>query len=293
LVYSQSADPANQKNYSAEEVTAKWRETGFRFKAGWKPVTDPKTAEEFGVKFAKAFQEKDRETIDGMLTFSPLVDKGVKGLGTESYRDAVKRDLKKIEGDFVGALSAGTVTFSQTKDSEFGPVALTRVVNGDGSINFEEWRLMESPKEDVKAVDVFIYSTGESLSDTGRRLWEMNVPTDNRSFFGKMMGTESAYVKKQKKLLAFLQAKAAGKWNEAYEIYESLDPEMANQKGIMLNYLKVASKLEDEKYQQALEEYEKLFPNDSAQKLMSMSPTVSAINSELYGRKIQIGRCRC
>ena len=53
-VSAQSTKTDIEKSYSAAEVKAKWRESGFRFKPRWKVVTDAEKVEEFGVKFEKA-----------------------------------------------------------------------------------------------------------------------------------------------------------------------------------------------------------------------------------------------
>jgi hypothetical protein len=129
-------------------------------------------------------------------------------------------------------------------------------LNGEGGVNYHDFELVKS-EETVKAADVFIYISGEDLSKTiadALKLADQNIPKEDLD-----------KVEKIKTIKSFM---AQGEDQKALDIYDELPDAIKKEKAYQLIHIRLCSKLGNEKYIQALDQYRNLFPNEPNMYLM-------------------------
>jgi tetratricopeptide (TPR) repeat protein len=126
----------------------------------------------------------------------------------------------------------------------------------DGSLNYHDIELIKSGNN-VKIDDIFIYTSGEYLSETIKGLFQqMKGIMDKKSNSSE----ESAVIKSLPKMRQLMNE---GKYEEAISIYETLPPNIQQLRAVQIIHVLIASGLDDtEKYSDAIEEYKKLYPDE-------------------------------
>lgn len=128
-----------------------------------------------------------------------------------------------------------------------------RLYNENDGLNYHDYILNEV-KGNYKLIDVFAFGSGEYISDTFRTIYLQSFESEN-SFF-------SRYDSSLSKLTKIRKLVQEEKHQEAYDLYSTIPLKYANTKPFMLVYISITSGLDDEFYIKAIEEYERLYPND-------------------------------
>jgi len=126
----------------------------------------------------------------------------------------------------------------------------------DGSLNYHDIELIRDGK-DIKIADIFVYTTGEFLSETIKGLYtQMKDVMDNKS-------VKSSSANWSQKLPEMRQLMSQGKSEEALAIYNELPSEIQRMRAVQIIHVLISSGLNDmSKYSAAIEEYKTLYPNE-------------------------------
>ena len=146
---------------------------------------------------------------------------------------------------------------------------------GDGRLNYHDYELVKMDDQ-VKAVDIYIYLTGENLTKT--------IAEALLAMRGNMPDMSNEDLQKIESIKAIKSLLAQGDTQEAAEIFDKLPKELKRQKLFELFHLQIAQKTSDSAYSQALDEYEALFPNDPNMPLMMID---SYIMHENYPKALE------
>jgi tetratricopeptide (TPR) repeat protein len=148
-------------------------------------------------------------------------------------------------------------------------------IYGDAGLNYHDYELVKL-EDQVKAVDIYVYLTGENLTKTiAEAVLAMQGNTPDKSN-EDLQKTES--LKEIRSLLA------QGDTKEAAEIFDKLPKELKRQKLFELVHIQIAQKMSDSAYSQALDEYGALFPNDPNMHLIMID---SYIMHENYPKALE------
>lgn len=201
----------------------------------------------------------------------------------EQFGDRTLAGLKLEPGerrDFIAGMSStfkwGTMNAKQLGDGgsyrlvrtsrqEGRPHALYRMVNSEGALNYHHLSFT-SDGPDAKAIDAYIHTSGELLSETMR---VMIAPT-----FAKQKGTSLAKVlglPDDDHLTGFVklhQLMEQGDHRGALAAYAALPKATRALKGILLQRLRAAQQVGDREYRLALKELAAAFPKDPATSFM-------------------------
>lgn len=127
-----------------------------------------------------------------------------------------------------------------------------RLYGEDGKINYHDMELVKKKKQ-VKVADMYIYLSGEDLSTTLAQT--LIMMDDHFDSMDKKDREQLSNIKKIRKLLN------EGKHTEADQLYQQLPAVLKEQKIIKIAHIEIASELGDEAYMQALDDYERSYPN--------------------------------
>jgi tetratricopeptide (TPR) repeat protein len=138
---------------------------------------------------------------------------------------------------------------------------LFRLIGG-GGVNYHDYELVKRD-EVVKAADVYIYMSGENISKTiadALELTSQNIPKEDMDKINKV------------KTIRTLMSQ--GDNEKALTLYDELPMAAKKEKAYQLIHIRLCSKLGNDKYIQALNEYRSLFPKDPNMYLMMVDAYV-------------------
>ena len=160
------------------------------------------------------------------------------------------------------------LSYAIVGDTVFG---FYRYVGADG-LNYHEYVIEKNEKYEI--VDVYLFSTGEYLSETMSRLVEPLLLKDD-SFLSqlsdvssKMFGEKKRYIEDVQKLPLIRKSIANGEFENAYEMYNSLDEKVRLEKACQLISLHIVGNLNDSLLLKHLQIYKETFPDDPSLDLM-------------------------
>jgi hypothetical protein len=127
-----------------------------------------------------------------------------------------------------------------------------------GRLNYHDLELIRTGNK-IKIADVYVYTTGEKLSETLRLINEQMTEISDKNSFSKdrYLGD----IPKMKNLAM------EGKYEEAYELYKKIPKEVQRIKVMQIIHLVITSGLDSAAYNNALEEYNNYYPNDPEQRV--------------------------
>lgn len=78
--------------------------------------------------------------------------------------------------------------------------ALFRMIGSDQSLNYHDYDLIVSDTNQVRAEDLYVYTTGEKTSDTVRRMFLQIAAQQNRGLLERLTNRDKALIESLPKL---------------------------------------------------------------------------------------------
>lgn len=255
-----------EKPRSADEVDRQWKKAGWKFDAGWKPVTNPAVAKVWGVGIEKAMTNGDMTAIKKFIDFDPVLEHCVAGISDEDFRRGFLIGVTQGTEKLLIRLSSkeGSYRYRGVRNTEYGACALLRMLDGNGGCNYHLWRLQKNKRGEVRGVDMYIFLSGESFGDTVRRMTLLSVPKDDRSFLQKLTGTEQTMSKHQGQMMQIMQATQQQNFKSVLTGYDKLPANLKNEKAFMVIRMMAAMQVDDAEYVKALDDFQKQYPGDAS-----------------------------
>lgn len=132
-----------------------------------------------------------------------------------------------------------------------------RIYPEETGINYHDYKVCSDGK-DIKVNDIYIYLSGEHLSETLNRIFKMSLEDEKNNTFNSKGSTLNSMFKvmNAQKLLQ------EGKVRQAYEMVDAITGPMKNEKFFLLIKALIASSYDDKIYEDILSEFAKLYPDD-------------------------------
>ena len=158
-------------------------------------------------------------------------------------------------------------------------IFLFRLYSSDEGLNYHDYKLRNIDGE-VKIIDVYIFTTGEYLSETFSNLYDATI-SQKPNIVDKFL--KKTLVDDLLKIADIRSSMASGDYEQAYKVFNSLSSEGKKQKMFKLMGVLIAGQLDEETYAKEIKEFEALFPNDPSLYLVSID---GYILSEKYNRAL-------
>jgi tetratricopeptide (TPR) repeat protein len=152
------------------------------------------------------------------------------------------------------------------------------MVRAEGGVNYHEVLLAKQSTGPIRGQDIYLYLTGEFMSETLRRLYIAAAANESRGFLARLTGRESTYAKHLSQIQQMNSAIAQGHFRQALQVYEQLPDELKNDKTFLLLRLRAAQTLGDAEYQSAIDALHQLYPDDRSADLLSIDGHVMRKN---------------
>jgi len=200
----------------------------------------------------KAFDE----LFNGTLLARRFKSKNI--LSDAARSKGIREGLKNanLGNQIIRSLQTNDDSYSLVKHYETNGVQhLLYRLHGNDGLNYHDLEL-ERYKGKVYIADIYIYASGENFSKTLSDLLEYK-------------GESGLNEKKDfQDLLKIKELFTQGRNEEAKKYFDKLDPGFKNQRSVQFMYVMVCSKLDEEIYLKALNQFVSQYPNDANTSLL-------------------------
>ncbi len=229
--------------------------------------------DDLGKKIENTLSEGDGDYINSIYDLEEMSKRFL-------VNDTKSKKIKKYNASFYGGFS---------KSFNFGNIITTQIENGasyqylkqikedndyyllfrlfgDG-LNYHKHLVKEIDGE-LKIIDSYIYLSGEFFSDTFKNLYTGLLASQ-----GLLSGKNNSNKESFKDLFKIKEIKtllAQGKNDKAEKVYSKISEESKKQKIYKIIGLQLYSNLSEDKYNEAILDYEQAFPDDISLYLISI-----------------------
>lgn len=228
------------------------------------------TAQAFAQRIAAAVQSGNGTALDDAIDVDALLERTYRGLDASEHSRREFAAGVKQSFAFGGMISkeleqAGSYELLRVRAVKGKQRALFRLISTSG-VNYHDMELAPAPGgKGQRVVDIFIFLSGEWLSDTMRRAF-MTVVANEKS--ESMTPAQRAYVASLPRITELSAAVRNREHARVLSIYKALPPEVQKDRNVMLMYYQAATRAGDAEYARALDAIQKAFPNDPALDLL-------------------------
>ena len=218
-------------------------------------------ARALGEAFARAMNQSDRNRMAGLLDADALIGLSISGFDlTEKDRADVIRGFKSsrrgITDQWVTAVEGGgSARFLGVIEQDGAPAAMVRLLPSAGGVSY----LALYPTPDGNVADTYVFTSGERLSATLRRL------------LGAGLGGSKAEQEGVASLARMQAAIQRGDGRTALNIYDGLPGSLQGSRGVQVLRVTAAGALNDpDRYQEVLADVDRRFPDDPSLDLLKV-----------------------
>ncbi|MBC8756822.1 hypothetical protein H2O64_19265 [Kordia sp. YSTF-M3] len=233
----------------------------------------------FGEQLQDSFYEKETTFFINNFDKDGFTKKVVLSLEETNKSQKIKKFNSSFKDGFFKGFEAFPLKIieSMEKDNSYDIVnyyyndseqkyhLLFRMFSDEEGLNYHDYQL-NYVNEKFLIEDLYIYSTGEYLSETLRQLYLMAIPKQyiddidiKRNRIANIL-----FILQYKKLLEKQEYK------KAFDLLNNLEGDIKNQKIYYTLKIQVASEINDVYYMEAIDELLKKFPDDPSTQLMAV-----------------------
>jgi hypothetical protein len=206
-----------------------------------------------------------------LANWDVILEGGMAGVeSTESSRKNFAKGFKNAVSRLIPEPinSGATYEFLHTHSVKDEKRVLFRFVNHGGAVNYHDWILARSNGE-IKPTDLYIFSTGERITETIRRGF-LPVAAKETGVFNKLVVGDKEYVKNWGKIKQMNDCLKTKNYQEGLAAYRQLPPRMKVDKNVLLIRLNLAQKAGDQEYSEAIQDLVTNYPNDPCSEIVAI-----------------------
>jgi tetratricopeptide (TPR) repeat protein len=224
-------------------------------------------------QFARGMASGDLATVDQLIDWDAVVQTATVGVeATDRFRDSFQLGLKQSlmgEHGFVRKTrrsleNGGTIRLLRTRQLEGQSRALLRVWPARGSLVYDELLLARRADGAVRVIDIYIFGSGELISESLHRSYLQAVAGQGRTLLGKSTAKDDALVQHLPTVAAMTDNFRQQKFAEALAAYRKLPESLQRDKNLLLLRVSAAQKLGADEYSAAVDAFHAAFPRDPA-----------------------------
>lgn len=261
----ESPAPLARDKSPVESVSAKAKNTISPRKL---PAATEAQAEDLVKQLDAAIAHQSAGEVGRLFDQNQLMDQILAGFAViPEEKDEVVRGLKQVEGvsdlpdKIVAAVrNGGDYRFVRLvqKDGQFRPLYRLTMPE-DGGVNYHEL-VVEVSADKPLITNVYLYLSGESLSESVRRVLIPALAAEDASIVGELSGTEAEILKNREVLRQMNGLISQQKFEDAYAKFSELSPELQRERSMLMTRLVISQGLSDAEQEAAVEEMAKQTP---------------------------------
>jgi hypothetical protein len=233
---------------------------------------------DFGVAIADGLKAGDATALDRVLDVDALTDRAIAGLKvTDEWKTGYRKGVKdefSLGKPIVKALQAkGSYTFLRFHTVDGKRRALFRLVTA-GTFNYHDC-LVEPAAQGFRIVDVYVYTSGEWMSDSLHRM-ALGALAQEPGTLGKLVGRENEYTKFLPQIQTMGSLHSQGKNVEALKVFAGLPASVKKEKSVLIVRVAVAAEVSVPEWTKALDDLKTAYPGDPCIAIHSIAPLIVA-----------------
>jgi tetratricopeptide (TPR) repeat protein len=232
---------------------------------------------EFAEKLAKATSEGKKAEFNKLVPVMDLVERSISDLGlAANEKKGILAGASGAGGQYAELITqqvknGGSYSVLRVRVVDGRPRALMRLVSPEGAVNYHEYTLARYPDGQIATEDIYIYASGEPLTQTFRRLMLGYMAEKNRGAIDKLNGSEQLLTKHIGDLTKMSQLVRSGQHKEALATFRKLPAELQKNKIFQIAAMQAAQGAgDDDEYLAEMERFRRDHPNDPASELLSI-----------------------
>ncbi len=230
---------------------------------------------EFAKAFEAAFAAGDLAGAEALIDKQAMVDRTLAGIEIDpkiaaGFGDGMRSGMGSLVREIGASGANGNYVFLRVRDVNGEKRPLFRLTPPDGGINYHELILTRGDDGAVKLADAFVYLSGETLTETMRRMVMPALAQLDKSWLQKLAQSDAAFMANYEKFGEMNRLRQAGQHAEWLAMYDKLPVEMQALKPIRIGRVMAAQQVNEQEYMKAMEEFRKGFPNDPSLLLMEI-----------------------
>jgi tetratricopeptide (TPR) repeat protein len=239
------------------------------------PLTED-DCREFGEKLQKAIAIGDTAAAHRLFRINNLLERSISDLDlSASEKKGVLTGAAKAGTEFPAQFirivkEGGNYSLLRVRIVEGRPRVLMRLITDEGALNYHEFTLVRYPDQEIATEDVYIYTSGEPLSQTFRRLL-LGIMAENRGGFARLREEDKIYTKNAGVIGKMAMMVRNGQSKEALDTFRKLPAELQKNKVFQIVAIQAASGTgDDNDYLTEMERFRRDHPNDPAAEILSI-----------------------
>jgi len=226
-------------------------------------------------KIEASIAEDEGAWVDKNFDVDSMLDRVMRDApGEEKTKQGFRTGLK--QGFNIGKSTAkaigpsGQFTFLRLRTVNGKKLALFRLLM-DGPFNYHEYVIEATPQGGAKVVDLYVYLSGEFISQTFRRMFLATIASEPGAV-GKLVGNQNEYALALKKLQTMTQLTNSGKPAEALKVFHGLPESLKKEKNALILRLQAGSQVSPKESMDALQALRAAYPGDPSIPVLSLDP---------------------
>jgi len=177
----------------------------------------------------------------------------------EGFFSGIKKGLVKFPARIIQEVEADSyydfVSYRYDEEKKTYYI-LFRLFSVETGLNYHDFRVSKRNEQFVFN-DIYIYLSGEPLSQTIKRFYIQSIPQKKKlRLFGKKKSQEF------ENLLHGIALNREGEQEKAFEVLDALEGDLGKEKFVLLIKSQIASELDDKLFMRTIEEMQQAYPND-------------------------------
>jgi len=225
----------------------------------------------FAETFLSTLKAGDIAAVNKLFDWDEVFRRSTEGVDVpEEYRndfiEGARSQLDNpqgIVGQIVTAIKeGGGYKLLRVRETQGRPHALFRIIMVNTGVSYHEFPLQRGEDGSVRATDALLYSSGEYISDTLRRLFIGAAASSHPDL--KIEGDELGgdFVRGIPTMTRMTTSLAQGQPGDTLAAFTELPPALQKDKSMLLVRLFAAQRVGIEPYRTAMAAIQKQFPND-------------------------------
>lgn len=240
------------------------------------PLTE-EDGKEFGEKLEKAVIAGDTATVNKLFRINDMIERSVSDLGlSASEKKSLVAGAASAGGQFAEQFiqivkGGGSYSLLRVRTADGRPRVILRLIHGEGAVNYHEFTLVRYPDQQIAAEDIYIYASGEPITQTFRRLVLGFLADRNKGALAKLKGEEQVFTKHMGDIAKMSMMVRNGQYKEALAVFRQLPEELQKNKVFQIMAVQAAGGTgDDNDYITEMEHFRKNHPNDATGDLVSI-----------------------
>jgi hypothetical protein len=247
------------------------------------PANRPAEAQcrQWGMSLQKALRSGDFDRFNQLIDWNALLERAtVVSNSTAALAERRADFIRGAVGSLVGAsdgfgpriaeeTKSGSYTFLRVQLVDGHRQALFRMITGMGALNYHGYIFDGPTAGSLRAIDCYVFLTGEPLSATLHRSFLPLVALDQNGV-DHVPAADKDVVTYASQLSDIAKLSRDKKYAEVLDAYKHLPPAMQKSKSTLALRLIAAQSVSEDQYLQAIDDFRKNYPNDAMIDLISL-----------------------